>query len=172
MNAGPKGSNVRSKRESKRSGPGSAKSQSDELDFGLLPDLVGYNLRRAQSAVFRHFAETVSSHDVSPGHFGVLVIIEANPGMNQTTLAGALNVDRSSIVPVIDHLEDAGLVTRQKKPSDRRTHELHLTDYGATRLRALKTAVLKHEEEVAGCLSEGQKNDLIETLAKIRDRLD
>ena len=142
-----------------------------EVDFGCLPDLVGYNLRRAQSAVFHHFAETVSSHDVSPGHFGVLVFIEANPGMSQTMLAKALGVDRSSIVPVIDHLEDGGLVTRQKKASDRRTHELRLTAYGESRLRALKSSVLAHDEEISGCLSADEKRNLIEALEKIMGRL-
>ncbi|MCH8184203.1 MAG: MarR family transcriptional regulator [Proteobacteria bacterium] len=142
-----------------------------EVKFGCLPDLVGYNLRRAQSAVFQHFADTVSSHDVSPGHFGVLVFIEANPGMSQTMLAGALGVDRSSIVPVIDHLEHGGLVTRQKKPSDRRTHELRLTAYGESRLKALKTSVLEHDEEIARCLSADEKRNLIEALGKIMGRL-
>ena len=142
-----------------------------EVKFGCLPDLVGYNRRRAQSAVFQHFADTVSSHDVSPGHFGVLVFIEANPGMSQTMLAGALGVDRSSIVPVIDHLEHGGLVTRQKKPSDRRTHELRLTAYGESRLKALKTSVLEHDEEIARCLGADEKRILIEALGKIMGRL-
>lgn len=152
-------------------GRSSARTKPLEVDFGCLPDLVGYNLRRAQSAVFRHFAETVSSHDVSPGHFGVLVFIEANPGMSQTMLARALGVDRSSIVPVIDHLEGEGLVTRQKKVSDRRTHELRLTAYGDSRLKGLKTSVLAHDQEIAGCLSADEKRNLIEALGKIMGRL-
>ncbi len=142
-----------------------------EVNFGCLPDLVGYNLRRAQSAVFKHFAETVSSHDVSPGHFGVLVFIEANPGMSQTMLARALGIDRSSIVPVIDHLEGEGLVTRQKKASDRRTHELRLTTYGVSRLERLKTSVLAHDEDISRCLSPDEKRDLIVALIKIMRRL-
>lgn len=142
-----------------------------EVNFGCLPDLVGYNLRRAQSAVFQHFAETVSSHGVSPGHFGVLVFIEANPGMSQTMLARALGVDRSSIVPVIDHLEGEGLVTRRKKPSDRRTHELHLTSFGESRLVGLKSSVMEHDEEIARSLSAGEKRNLIVALGKIMGRL-
>lgn len=148
-----------------------ARTKPLEVDYGCLPDLVGYNLRKAQSAVFKHFSRTVSSHDVSPGHFGVLVLIEANPGMSQTTLARALGVDRSSIVPVIDHLEGEGLVTREKKPSDRRTHELQLTTYGTSRLSALKSSVLEHDAQVAGCLSDTEKQDLIESLGKVMGRL-
>ena len=147
------------------------KTKPVDVDFGFLPDLVGYNLRRAQSAVFKHFSETVSSHDVSPGHFGVLVFIEANPGMSQTMLARALGIDRSSIVPVIDHLEGEGLVTRQKKASDRRTHELRLTTYGESRLEGLKNSVLAHDEEISRCLSADEKRGLVVALRKIMSRL-
>lgn len=165
MKADKKSPAARSRRKS------AGKTKPLEVNFGCLPDLVGYNLRRAQSLVFQHFAETVSSHDVSPGHFGVLVFIEANPGMSQTMLARALGVDRSSIVPVIDHLEGGGLVTRQKKPSDRRTHELRLTAYGESRLKGLKTSVLEHDEEIARGLSAEEKRNLIEALGKIMGRL-
>lgn len=165
MKAGKIGSAGRPRRKP------AAQTKPLQVNSGCLPDLVGYNLRRAQSAVFQHFAETVSSHDVSPGHFGVLVFIEANPGMSQTMLARAIGIDRSSIVPVIDHLEGGGLVTRQKKARDRRTHELRLTDFGKSRLEALKTSVLAHDEEIAACLSADEKRNLIEALGKIMSRL-
>ena len=141
------------------------------MDYGCLPSLLGYNLRRVQSAVFQHFAASIGPHDISPGQFGVLVLVEANPGLSQTALARALNVNRSTIVPVIDRLEAEGLVIRQKKANDRRTHELHLTAHGASRFKILKAAVVKHDQAVAGCLGDSQKKDLIRALANIRDGL-
>ena len=45
------------------------------LDRGLLPSLLGYVLRRAQSAVFDDFANTFAKagEALTPGEFGLLV---------------------------------------------------------------------------------------------------
>ena len=91
-----------------------------QFDFGVLPDLVGYQLRMAQIALFRDFAEGPGGEDVTPGLFGVLVIIEANPDLKQSELARATHLDRSTVVTVIDNLERRGLVQRRAAPNDRR----------------------------------------------------
>src|SRR5205814_6999048 len=59
------------------------------LDRGLLPSLLGYVLRRAQSAVFADFAGTFAKagEAVTPGEFGLLVMVERNPGLRQMALA-------------------------------------------------------------------------------------
>ena len=84
-----------------------------DISLGILPTLLGYQLRRAQLAVFENFAEVVGASELTPGQFGVLVVIDANPGLSQTRLGGALGVDRSTVVAVIDRLEQRGLVLRQ-----------------------------------------------------------
>ena len=65
----------------------------------MLPELLGYHLRLAQRAIFDDFAQSMAELEVSPGLFGMLVIIEANPGLKQTELADAAQLDRSSLVP-------------------------------------------------------------------------
>jgi len=72
------------------------------LDHGVLPDLIGYQLRLAQIAVFRDFERTVGDLGISPGRFGVLVLVDANPGITQSRLAEAVGLDRSTLVPVLD----------------------------------------------------------------------
>ena len=59
------------------------------IDLGMLPDLVGYHLRLAQIAIFRDFRKALGDFDITPGLFGVLVLIEENAGMKQTELARA-----------------------------------------------------------------------------------
>ena len=76
--------------------------------LGLLPELLGYHLRLAQRAIFDDFAQSMGELEVSPGLFGMLVIIEANPGLKQTELANAAQLDRSSLVPALDKLEARG----------------------------------------------------------------
>src|ERR1051325_6068858 len=62
------------------------------LNPSFLPDLLGYRLRLAQQALFRDFADRVG--ELSPGRVGILMLIEANPGVTQSRLAKAVSLDR------------------------------------------------------------------------------
>jgi DNA-binding MarR family transcriptional regulator len=138
-----------------------------ETSLGLLSSLLGYNLRRAQVAVFQNFAEVVGASELTPGQFGVLVVIDANPGLSQTQLGNALGIDRSTVVAVIDRLESRGLVARQPSPNDRRSHALHLGDNGKTALRRLTERVRAHEQQIARHLSGEEQASLIELLSRV-----
>ena len=94
-----------------------AKRARPQLRQGILPELLGYRLRLAQQAVFRDFAASVG--EVSPGRAGIVLLIEVNPGVTQGRLAEAVRLDRSTMVGVIDALEERGLVER-RRGSDRR----------------------------------------------------
>ncbi len=138
-----------------------------EISLGLLPSLLGYALRRAQVAVFQNFTEVVGASELTPGQFGVLVVVDANPGLSQTQLGNALGIDRSTVVAVIDRLESRGLVARQPAPNDRRSHALHLSDSGKTTLRRLTERVRAHERQIARHLSAEEQARLIELLRRM-----
>lgn len=138
-----------------------------EADFGLLPDILGYHLRRAQSAVFQDFAATMNGANVTPGQFGVLALIEANAGLSQTRLAEILGIDRSTLVAVIDKLEGQGLVERAARPNDRRSHALKLSREGQSHFESLAKLVKKHEARIARQLSARERQTLIALLQRI-----
>jgi DNA-binding MarR family transcriptional regulator len=135
--------------------------------LGVLPQLLGYQIRLAQRAVFADFAEAMGSEDISPGLFGMLVIIESNPGLKQTELARAAHLDRSSIVPVVDKLEARGLVARRTSSEDRRVNGLWLTEQGGALLRRLKRRVATHERRLMRNLTAQERAQLVELLGKI-----
>jgi len=90
-----------------------AESQPGEtLDFGILPELIGYHVRRAQLYLFADFARTMADAQITPGQFGVLSLVAANPGLTQSALARAVRIERSTMVAVIDALQGRGLVER------------------------------------------------------------
>lgn len=140
-----------------------------ELDYDILPGLVGYQMRRAQLAVFQDFMETVGARNITPGQFGVLVLIDANPGLNQSQLGEAMGVDRSTMVAVIDKLENAGYVLRQTAPNDRRSYALELSKAGVTLLSQLRPDIIAHERNMTGPLSGDEKRQLIDYLERIAD---
>ena len=137
------------------------------IDYGLLPSLIGYNLRKSQIAVFQDFAATVGAEDITPGQFGVLTLIQSNEGLNQSELGEAMGVDRSTVVAVIDRLEQRGLVHRMPAPNDRRSYALRLSVAGAATLRRLQPLIRRHEAAIASGLSAAEQRTLIDLLRRI-----
>ncbi|HEV2675254.1 MAG TPA: MarR family transcriptional regulator [Aliidongia sp.] len=134
---------------------------------GVLDGLLGYRLRRAQVAVFADFAQTMAGYELTPGQFGTLALIAANPGLSQTALGTALGIDRSSVVPLIDKLERRRLVERAPHARDRRSHALRLTDEGAALFETARAAVARHEAHIFASLAPAER----ETLARLLDRV-
>lgn len=55
---------------------------------------------------------------ITTAQFTVLLLVRDNPGLNQKTLAHALEVETPRMVLIVDRLEDRGLVTRLAPSTD------------------------------------------------------
>jgi DNA-binding MarR family transcriptional regulator len=143
------------------------KDKTNNLDLVILPDLIGYHVRLAQVAIFRDFVAALRDFEMTPTHFGTLVIVNNNPGIKQTDLASAIQIDRSTVVPLIDKLESEGLVTRERLTNDRRTNALRITDNGQRLLERLIPMVRAHEQHVFKNLTKDEQNKVIRLLNKI-----
>jgi DNA-binding MarR family transcriptional regulator len=134
------------------------------LRSGVLTGLLGYRLRVAQQAVFRDFARAIP--EASPGRAGILLLIEANPGVTQSRLAQAVGLDRSTLVGVLHVLEARALVER-RRGEDRRTNGLWLTLAGQALVASLKRRIRTHERRVAARLSASERAQLLVLLEKL-----
>lgn len=134
------------------------------LKQGMLPGLLGYRLRLAQQAVFRDFSASVA--EISPGRFGILLLIDANPGATQSRLAQAVSLERSTMVGVLHALQGSGLVER-RRGTDRRTNGLWLTPRGHALMARLKRRIQAHERRVASRLSAAEREQLLGLLGKL-----
>lgn len=141
----------------------------DAIDSDILPELIGYQLRRAQLSVFHDFAETMSTEQITPGQFGVLALVGANPGLTQSALARAVGIERSTMVAVIDTLEGRGVVERRPSPVDRRSYALMLSVAGTALLARLKALVQSHEQRIGAHLSDQERATLILLLERIAE---
>jgi len=158
------GRNRGSSRRRPRRGAGEA---AGAIDMGLLPELLGYHLRCAHIAVFQHFARSVGTADISAPQLGTLLLIERNPGMSQSAVAEALRFDRSTLVQIIDRLEQRKLVVRAVSEHDRRSHALALTEAGAKLLARLKELLREHEASIAASLTPAERSALIALLERL-----
>jgi len=136
----------------------------ETLRPGPLPGLLGYRLRLAQQAVFRDFAATVS--DLPPGRVGILLLVEANPGVTQSRLAHAVGLDRSTLVGVLHALQGRELLER-RRGQDRRTNGLWLTRGGRSLVAGLKRRIRSHERRVAAALTGEERAQLLALLEKL-----
>ncbi|MBL6958843.1 MAG: MarR family transcriptional regulator [Rhodospirillales bacterium] len=144
-----------------------AEPEEDSIDYDVLPDLVGYHLRRAQIAVFSNFSRTIADHQITPGQFGVLTLIAANPGLTQSALAKAVGIERSTMVATIDALEGRKLVERRPSPVDRRSYALMLSNEGRGLVAKLKEKVVNHENDMMAAVSDEDRATLIRLLGII-----
>ncbi len=135
---------------------------------GLLPELLGYHLRRTQLAVFADFERAMSGLDLTPGQFGVLARIAANPGLTQSALGRAIGLERSTVVSVIDRLERRKLVVRGEAQGDRRANALVLSEDGQQLLRDATRRVRVHERRIARNLAPSEVKSLVALLRKMR----
>jgi len=143
--------------------PGSA------IDYGILPELVGYHLRRAQVAAFADFATATQSLSLTPGLAGILIVVSRNPGLSQTALARAMGIENSTLVEVIDKLEKRELVERHSAPRDRRTHALHLTRTGQQLVKRLEPLVREHEDRLLRNFTAAERQRFIGYLRRLAD---
>lgn len=146
---------------------GTRQALGEGIELGGLPQLVGYQLRLAQVAIFRDLNAALGEYEITPGLYGVLEVIAANPGLKQTQLARAVQLDRSSVVSVIDKLERRTLVSRRVAAGDRRSNALELTAGGVALLKRLRPLVRAHEERLAAGLSASERATLMALLARV-----
>jgi DNA-binding MarR family transcriptional regulator len=139
-----------------------------EIDFDELPGYVGYQVRRTQAKIFADFEAMLANVDLTPGSFGVLTLIRANPGITQVALAAAFGVDKSTMSPVIVRLEKRGLVRREVLASDRRCHALYLEASAEPQFLTARERVRAFEGSVASRLSRPEQRELARLLAKLQ----
>lgn len=137
------------------------------LDYGFLPQLIGYHLRRAQLYLFSDFSRAVAHLQTTSGQYAVLTLIGRNPGLTQSALARAVDVERSTMVAVIDSLQHRGLVERRASPVDRRSYALVLTAAGERLLAEVEAEVRRHDRRMGERLSEPERATLIDLLRRV-----
>jgi DNA-binding MarR family transcriptional regulator len=137
------------------------------LDLGLLLQLTGFAVRRAQLRVFSRFARSVGDKSVTPQRFSMLEVIGANPGLQQSQLAGVLGLSRPAATVTIDYWQARHCVERRSDPKDRRSNGIYITPQGREVLEELEAQVLAHDRDLTARLTAGQIRQLCQLLEKI-----
>jgi DNA-binding MarR family transcriptional regulator len=130
------------------------------------------NVLRTNDQLQIRFARLFRGYGLTPSQYNVLRILrgEGKP-LPVLEIAGRTVTVVPGITGLIDRLEQAGFVRRERCATDRRVIYVALTDKGAATLAELDEPVLALHGELMGHLSRDELKELNRLLEKVRGPL-
>ena len=106
---------------------------------------LGYLLKHAQLGLAELTAAALEPFGLTGRELAVLTVLASGEPASQQQAAQRLGVDRTTMVALVDVLEDKGLVQRQPHAEDRRRNVVELTAQGRDRLQQAGEAAQEAE---------------------------
>jgi DNA-binding MarR family transcriptional regulator len=130
------------------------------------------NVLRTNDQLQIRFARLFRGYGITPSQYNVLRILrgEGKP-LPILEIADRTVTVVPGITGLIDRLEQAGFVRRERCDTDRRVIYVALTDKGAATLAGLDEPVLALHEKLMGHLSRDELKELNRLLEKVREPL-
>ena len=138
-------------------------------DIGEIRNIVGFHIRLAHGAVYRHFTESFAHLELTQKQVSVLWLVDDHPDIAQTNLAQRMRMDRATTMAIVNRLEAKGYLVRKKSRSDRRKQALNLTEAGRRTLATAKRAIQQHERWLKSRFNDKEVAQLIELLSRIHE---
>jgi DNA-binding MarR family transcriptional regulator len=132
----------------------------------------GFLLRRAHQISAAVFEDACRDLGLTPAQFGVLTVLQAHPGLGQSTLARALGFDKVTVLRVLRGLESRGLVSRGPAQENRRNVCVTLTHEGETVLQQAQKPAEKAYKRLMAPLDRQQQEQLLELLQLLTGELE
>lgn len=130
--------------------------------------LLGYHLKRGFNVVQADLTRTLKPFDLRMLTYTALAFIVDNPGLSQSQLADAMDIERPNLVIIVDELEQRELITRERVPTDRRAYALHATIQGHALFKRAAEAVTHHEERLFSAIDPETRALMIAALERIQ----
>jgi len=137
---------------------------------------LAYLVARGAGIATPEFRVVSADEDLDPGRLRYPVFVKparsgSSFGVSRVTrpqeLAGALSVDRTNLVGLLNDLEAANLIERRRSPQDRRRHTVSLTPGGTRRLAEVENALTEAEQRVLAVLDSEQQATLHALLEQV-----
>ena len=101
---------------------------------------------------------------ITPPMLRALEAIADDQSLTQVQLGARVNMDRTTIVHLVDRFEELGYAQRTRSAEDRRSHALVLTDKGGKALRQARQLARDVEEIVLAPLSSSDRKVFLKLL--------
>ena len=113
----------------------------DLSNVGPLSELLFVRLRRVDLLLGQAFSQVERRSEVVVS----LAVIVSNPGISQNELARLIRIDASTVVGIVNSLEERGWAVRRPSEADRRRHALHATPEGEVSLDRMAAEIKQAE---------------------------
>lgn len=141
----------------------------DDGDIGEINEIVGFHIRLAHGACYRHFTETFTHLDLTQKQVSVLWLVMDHPGISQIDLGQRLRMDRATTMTIVNRLQARHYLRREKSRTDGRKQALYLNPEGEAALADAKRAIGEHEAWVKSRFTDAEVKTLVELLARIHE---
>ena len=126
---------------------------------------------RGQGAL-RSLAAAHARVGLKPRQVHAILHLAENGGMTQRELGEVMAVDPSILVGVLNPLEEAGLISRQRDNTDRRRHNILLTPAGRKKIAEVEREQAAAEDTYFAGLEPAERAQLLELLFRAGAHLD
>ena len=149
--------------------PAAASNPEEQEDIGELNEIVGFHIRLAHGACYRHFTETFSELELTQKQVSVLWLVDDHPGISQIEVGTRLRMDRATTMTIVNRLQARGFMRREKSETDGRKQALFLTGEGNEALAEAKDCIREHENWLKSRFTDKEIETLMELLARIHE---
>ena len=132
---------------------------------------VGFLVSDVARLLRRNFNRRAQELGLSQAQWRALAYLSLEEGVNQVTLADRLEIQPITLVRLIDHLQEAGLVARRPDPDDRRAQRLYLTPAAEPVLERMWALAAESRAEVLASFTPAEQATLIDLLKRMKGRL-
>lgn len=141
----------------------------NDSGIGALADIVGFHIRLAHVAVYRHFTETFADLELTQKQVSVLWLVADHPAISQIEVGQRLQMDRATTMTIVNRLQERGFLRRERSTSDARKQALYLTKAGGEALATAKACIAEHEAWLKSRFTSDEVKKLVEMLARIHE---
>ena len=139
----------------------------DDLDSGILNDLLGHLLRHAFNRGQAVFAETFEADGITPLQFMMLELISQNPGITHSQIGRSMGTSASVVTTTLKPLIAAGRIASTASAEDRRMVCYCVTRQGSAWFSRLRPKIDQCENRLAEGLTQGERAALTALLRRV-----
>jgi MarR family transcriptional regulator for hemolysin len=132
---------------------------------------LGFLLHEVARLLRRRFEQNARGSGPTRSQWQVLAYLAKNEGINQSGLAGLLEIEPITLCRIVDKLQTLGLIERHPDPSDRRAWLLHLTPPARPKLSQLRRLSEVTRSEALAGVPEADTDRLLRTLQALKANL-
>jgi DNA-binding MarR family transcriptional regulator len=130
-----------------------------------------FEIAETAHALRKAFDRRASALGVTRAQWKVLFRVTRFPGLRQVELADMLDVEPITLCRIVDRLEEAELVERQRDPEDRRAWRLQVTDKAKPLVERLKSLGSELVDEAFAGIDRSELDQVRGVLARVRENV-